>query len=66
VVIFRSGQQKAFEAIREAIEQKMIGGRTGPRQASNFDELVQLSELVDKKIITEDEFNQKKKQILGL
>ena len=65
VVIFRSGQQKAFEAIREAIEQKMIG-RTGPRQASNFDELVRLSELVDRKIITEDEFNQKKKQILGL
>ena len=65
VVIFRSGQQNAFEAIREAIEQKMIG-RTGPRQASNFDELVRLSELVDRKIITEDEFNQKKKQILGL
>jgi len=38
----------------------------GPRQASNFDELVRLSELVDKKIITEDEFNRKKKQILGL
>jgi hypothetical protein len=66
VVIFRSGQQEAFEAIREAIEQKMIGGRTGPRQASNFDELVRLSELLDKRIITEDEFNQKKKQILGL
>jgi hypothetical protein len=66
VVIFRSGQQKAFEAIREAIEQRMTGNRTGPRQPSNFDELVRLSELVDRKIITEDEFNQKKKQILGL
>jgi hypothetical protein len=31
VVIFRSGQQKAFEAIREAIEQKMIG-RTGGQE----------------------------------
>lgn len=66
VVTFRPGQQKEFEAIREAIEQKMTGNRTGPRQASNFDELVRLSELVDKRIITEDEFNQKKKQILGL
>ena len=66
VVIFRSGQQKAFEAIREAIEHKMTGGKSGPSQASNFDELVRLSELLDKKIITEDEFNRKKKQILGL
>ncbi len=66
VVIFRSGQQKAFEAMREAIEQKMTGARTGPRADSHFDELVRLAELLDKKIITEDEFNRKKKQILGL
>ncbi|MBM4444900.1 MAG: SHOCT domain-containing protein [Chloroflexi bacterium] len=66
VVVFRSRQQPAFEAIREAIEQKMTGSRSGPRQASNFDELVRLSELLNRKIITEDEFNRKKKQILGL
>lgn len=66
VVVFRSGQQKAFEALREAIEQKITGTRTGPRGESNFDELVRLAELLDKKIITDDEFNRKKKQILGL
>jgi hypothetical protein len=66
VVVFRPGQQKAFEAMREAIEQKMMGAKTGPRADSNFDELVRLAELLDKKIINEDEFNRKKKQILGL
>jgi len=66
VVVFRSGQQKAFEAIREAIEQKMTGPGSRPRGDSHFDELVRLAELLDKKIITEDEFNRKKQQILGL
>jgi len=65
VVTFRPGQQKEFEAIREAIEQKMTG-KTGHRPGSNYDELVRLSELLNRKIITEDEFDRKKKQILGL
>jgi len=66
VVIFRSGQQKDFEAMREAIEQKMTGTRQGTKEGSNFDELERLAALLDRKIITEDEFNKKKKQILGL
>jgi hypothetical protein len=66
VVIFRSGQQRDFEAMREAVEQKMTGTRREAKESSNFDELERLAALLDRKIITEDEFNQKKKQLLGL
>ena len=66
-VIFRSGQQKAFEVMREAIEQKMGVRRMGAKAGStDFDELERLAVLRERKVITEDEFNQKKKQLLGL
>jgi hypothetical protein len=66
-VIFRSGQQKAFEAMREAIEQKMSIIRMGAKAGStDVDELERLAVLRDRKVITEDEFRQKKKQLLGL
>jgi hypothetical protein len=66
-VIFRSGHQKAFEAMREAIEQKMSIIRMRARAGStDLDELERLAVLRDRKVITEDEFNQKKKQLLGL
>lgn len=39
---------------------------TGGAKPSNLEELEKLAELKSKGIITEEEFNKKKKQILGI
>lgn len=71
-----SNQSKANEiatVLREARKGYMLrnGIMTESKQvqtnnSSNLDELERLAELKDKGIITEDEFNAKKKQLLGL
>ena len=65
-VMFKSGQQKEFDAIKEAIEQKMAALREPVKPVSNLDELEKLASLRDKGIITESEFQAKKQQLLGL
>jgi hypothetical protein len=69
VVSFRPGQQKAFEAFREMLEAKMtsagVGSPLSPA-STDLDQLEKLASLLDKGIITEEEFSRKKKQLLGL
>jgi Short C-terminal domain len=69
IVSFRPGQQKAFEAFREMLEAKMTSGAVvkAPTVATtDLDQLEKLASLLDKGIITEEEFSRKKKQLLGL
>jgi len=69
IVSFRPGQQKAFEAFREMLEAKMTSGavvRAPTVAATDLDQLEKLASLLDKGIITEEEFSRKKKQLLGL
>ncbi|MDM8000698.1 MAG: SHOCT domain-containing protein [Dehalococcoidia bacterium] len=68
-VSFRPGQEKAFEAFREMLEAKMTrvpAGKATTPAASDLDQLEKLASLRDRGIITEEEFNLKKKQLLGL
>ncbi|MHC5826238.1 MAG: SHOCT domain-containing protein, partial [Nostoc sp.] len=68
-VVFTSAEQDKFEKLKHRIEQKMISNRTGIQQlstSSNFDDLEKLANLRDKGIITEEEFQVKKRQLLGL
>lgn len=65
-VMFRDNQS-AFEKIREAIEKKRGSlMEEGGTKTSNLDELEKLAALRDKGIVTEEEFEAKKKQLLGL
>jgi hypothetical protein len=69
IISFRPGQQKAFEAFREMLEAKMSSGgvpRTPSPATTDLDQLEKLASLLDKGIITEEEFSRKKKQLLGL
>ncbi len=68
IVTYRPGQQNAFEAFREALEAKLTSGlNKAPSVATtDLDELDKLASLRDRRVITEDEFNRKKKQLLGL
>lgn len=52
--------------IKEAIEEKMRSNEKVEIKTSDLDQLEKLAELKEKGIITEEEFNAKKKQILGL
>lgn len=65
-VMFTSQQKDAFEAIKKAIEERIATLRIAPKASNPLDDLEKLASLRDKGIITEDEFRQKKKQILGL
>ena len=68
---FKRGHQKAFDAIREQIDQarsQLADRQTGvvQVQSSDMDELEKLASLRDRGIVTEEEFQQKKQDILGL
>lgn len=65
-VMFTSGQQPAFERIKAAIEQRLAAANGNGAAVSSLDELERLASLRDKRIITEQEFEAKKKQLLGL
>jgi hypothetical protein len=63
--MFNVWQKNAFTAIRDAIDNR-LANLSNNSQVAMFSDLEKLSELKDKGIITEDDFNAKKKQILGL
>jgi len=69
-IVFRSrDKEKEFRHAKEMIEQRMreaIEPRPQVSGGSDLDQLEKLASLRDKGIITEDEFQAKKKQILGL
>jgi len=64
-VNFHSRRNKIFEEAKQLIEERINSNGT-PAKSSNLDELEKLAELKAKGIITEEEFNAKKKSILGL
>ncbi len=65
-VMFRPNQSSAFEKMKEAIDKKMALMEEDGTKTSDLDDLEKLAALRDKGIITEEEFNAKKKQLLGL
>jgi hypothetical protein len=66
-VMFRQGQQAAFEDFKAEIERRInTSHNTVTKISSNLDEIEKLASLRDRKVITEEEFQAKKKQLLGL
>lgn len=66
-VMFRLNQQPQFEAFKQELQERMNKLHAGNVNShSNLDELEKLASLRDKKIITVEEFETKKHQLLGL
>jgi hypothetical protein len=66
-VMFYSGSNNQFEEAKQLLEKRILAARSGVAQPkSDADELEKFASLRDKGVITEEEFQQKKKQILNL
>jgi hypothetical protein len=65
-VMFTAEQQPDFERIKAEIENRIQAKSIPSAPSSDADEIAKLADLRDKGILTEEEFQQKKKQILGL
>jgi len=65
-VMFNTKQQADFERIKEEVEKRMQTSGVPSSPLSAADEIAKLADLRDKGILTEAEFQKKKKQILGL
>jgi hypothetical protein len=66
-VLFTKTEMPQFEAFREKVDSLIdASGQTVVSQASAADELAKFAKLRDEGIISAEEFDQKKKQILGL
>ncbi|MBI2623592.1 MAG: SHOCT domain-containing protein [Candidatus Liptonbacteria bacterium] len=64
-VNFHSGKNKIFEEAKQLIEERINSNGQSSR-GGNLDDLEKLAALKEKGIISEEEFNAKKKSILGL
>lgn len=65
-VMFRTSQLEAFQQLKAAIEERMAAGSSQSPAFSSLDELEKLASLRDKGIVSEEEFQMKKRQLLGL
>ena len=67
-IIFRARDNKLATEIREFIEEQMMKNKLNGTHPtiSSADELRKYKQLLDEKIISQEEFEQKKKQLLGL
>jgi len=65
-IMFKKSQQPDFEEIKSMIETRMAEPESKKAAGRGINDLEKLAELKEKGIITEEEFNAKKKQILGL
>lgn len=65
-IIFLKKEEPDFEKIKGAIEEKVMALKKKPTQSSSLDDIAKLADLRDKNIITEEEFQAKKKQLLGI
>ena len=66
-VLFKKGQQPSFDEFRQAVEEKMRASEPGQSSgSSDLDQLEKLAALRDKGIVSEDELEAKKRQLLGL
>lgn len=62
-----NNQQDVYHAIIELLQSRQSQtSATIPQPTSNTEELLELKKLLDQGIITQDEFDAKKKQLLGL
>ena len=57
---------KLSELLNQRTQQALKGGYPAANQQSNYDEIAKLKQLLDSGILTQEEFDAKKKQILGL
>jgi len=67
-IIFATKRNKEFEAAKQLIEQRIQKATVQPFQhtSSDADELAKLAQLKQQGVITEAEFEAKKKQLLGI
>jgi len=65
-IMFKKSQQPDFEEIKSMIETRMAEPESKKVAGRGINDLEKLAELKEKGIISEEEFNAKKKQILGL
>ena len=65
-VTFRRRQEPAFLAMKEAIEKRIEELRRPAPAGGSLDDLEKLAELRDRGIVTEEEFEAKKRQLLGI
>lgn len=67
-VVFGTKQQSEFEAFKAAVDEVLASARPSiPAQpGSDLDELRKVAALRDEGVITQEEFEAKKKQLLGL
>lgn len=65
-LMFTPRQQRDILALKERVDQMLASSAISTTVPSNLDELEKLYGLKEKGIITEEEFNNKKKQLLGL
>lgn len=65
-VMFRESQQADFEALREELNKRMKAANKETGAFSPMEEIEKLATLRDKGIVSEEEFQQKKTQLLKL
>lgn len=65
-VMFRPNQQAEFEEFRDELQRRVSANAQNSKTSSAIDELEKLGALRDKRIVTEGEFQLKKRQLLGL
>ena len=64
-VLFRANQQAAVEVLRDELQRRISSETSKSLQTSSMDELEKLAVLRDKGVVSEEEFQQKKKMLLG-
>ena len=64
-VTFEQKQENKFKIIREAVNKRIVS-RYDTKSSTNIGDLEKLAELRNKGIITNEEFDIKKRQILGI
>ncbi|MCX5921162.1 MAG: SHOCT domain-containing protein [Candidatus Melainabacteria bacterium] len=65
-IVFKSSQEKKFQYIKDEINKRIQSNNQPIKTISNLDELEKLAHLRDKGIVTEEEFNLKKKELLNI
>ncbi|MEO7953620.1 MAG: DUF4429 domain-containing protein [Polaromonas sp.] len=65
-VVFRVSQQADIEMLMDELHRRMATARLKASQFSALDELEKLANLRDRGIVSEEEFQKKKKQLLEL
>ncbi|MFC1871377.1 SHOCT domain-containing protein [Chloroflexota bacterium] len=65
-IMFNVKQQPSFERLKTAVDEGIARQHIAPKETSSLDDLEKLASLRDRGIITEEEFNAKKRQILGI